>query len=151
MIVTFLELTISIRKDCKIETRTYQKSMNIYLYLPPTYAHPLSVIRCMIYVMLRNMTNKTVIENTTSKWQCFYSKGWTRVDGTPHYCNASAKVKTKCPSRTQKRKVNIDNGRNRIFNSHRIPSYWNSAKRNLTSLSRNMWQRIPRYGNRKWR
>ena len=50
----FLDLTISINKDRKINTRTYHKEMNLYLYLPLTSAHPLSVIRGMIYGMLIN-------------------------------------------------------------------------------------------------
>ena len=49
----FIDLSISINKDSKIETRLYQKEMNIYLYLPPTSAHPLSVIHGMICGMLR--------------------------------------------------------------------------------------------------
>ena len=51
--VTFLDLTISINKDRKIKNITYHKAMNLYLYLPPTSAHPLSVIHDMIYGMLR--------------------------------------------------------------------------------------------------
>ena len=43
--VNFLDLTIYINKDRKFETRTYQKAMNLYLYLLPTSAHPLSAIR----------------------------------------------------------------------------------------------------------
>ena len=48
----FLDLMISINKYSKINTRTYQKEMNLYLYLPPTSSHPLSVMRGMIYGML---------------------------------------------------------------------------------------------------
>ena len=50
----FLDLTISINKYRKINTRTYQKAMNLYLYLSPTSAHPPSVIYGMIYGMLIN-------------------------------------------------------------------------------------------------
>ena len=53
MSANFLDLTISINKYRKINTRTYQKAMNLYLYLPPTSAQPLSIMRGMIYGMLR--------------------------------------------------------------------------------------------------
>ena len=49
----FIDLTSSTTKDIIIETRPYQKAMNIYHYLPPTSAHPLSVIHGMICGMLR--------------------------------------------------------------------------------------------------
>ena len=54
----FVDLTISINKDSKIENRPYQKAMNLYLYLPPTSAHPLNVIRGMICGMLRKYDEK---------------------------------------------------------------------------------------------
>ena len=120
MIVTFLELTISIRKDRKIETRTYQKSMNIYLYFPPTYAHPLSVIRVMVYLMLRkydkqNSHQKHYIEMTVLLFQRLIARGWDTTLLQCIFNDASAKVNTKCTSRDQERKVNTDDRQKRIL------------------------------------
>jgi hypothetical protein len=43
----FLDLTISLEKG-KILTRTFQKSMNLYLYIPPISAHPTSCFKGLI-------------------------------------------------------------------------------------------------------
>ena len=87
--VNCLDLTISINEDRKIETRTYQRAMNIYLYLPPTSALPLSVIRGMIYGMLRKYDKQNSHQKCTSKWQCFYSEDWPCADEKTQYCNVS--------------------------------------------------------------
>jgi hypothetical protein len=50
--VDFLDLTITIQPDGRITTQTYQKPMNLYLYLPPTSAHSPSIFKGMIYGML---------------------------------------------------------------------------------------------------
>jgi hypothetical protein len=36
--VNFLDLTITIGEDCRIMTKTYEKLMNLYLYIPPALA-----------------------------------------------------------------------------------------------------------------
>jgi hypothetical protein len=43
----FLDLTISIR-DQKIHTKTFQKDLNLYLYIPPISAHPTSCFKGLI-------------------------------------------------------------------------------------------------------
>jgi len=51
--VDFLDLTIMLESDGSISTKTYQKSMNLYLYLMPNSAHPPGNFRGMIYYMLQ--------------------------------------------------------------------------------------------------
>ena len=45
--VSFMDMTISIRED-RIATSLDEKSMNLYLYILPHYAHPLGVLTGLI-------------------------------------------------------------------------------------------------------
>ena len=67
--VIFLDLTISINKDLKIENGKYQKAINLYLYIPPTSSHPMSIIRGMIYCILRKYDKHNSHKKTASKRQ----------------------------------------------------------------------------------
>jgi hypothetical protein len=51
--VNFLDLTITIGEDRRIVTKTYEKSMNLYLYIPPASAHPPGVLKSIVYGNLR--------------------------------------------------------------------------------------------------
>jgi hypothetical protein len=50
--VVFLDLVITI-DDNRVITRTYQKPLNLYLYLPASSAHPTGMIKGVIYSLLR--------------------------------------------------------------------------------------------------
>ena len=94
--------------------------MNLYLYLPPTSAQPLSVICGMIYGMLRNYDEQNshqrhCIETTVLLFWRLATRGWDTTLLQLIFNDVTEKVETTCPSRTQERKVNTDNGRNRIF------------------------------------
>jgi len=47
--VNFLDLTIQIETDGTITTRTFVKPMNLHLYIPPLSAHPLGVLKSLIF------------------------------------------------------------------------------------------------------
>ena len=118
--VNFLDLTIFINKDHKINNRTYQKAMNHYLYIPPTSSHPLIVIHGMIYVMLRkydkkNSHRKHYMKTTVILFRRMSACGWYTALLQRIFNDASAQIETKCPSQTQERKVNPNNGRNQVF------------------------------------
>ena len=51
--VNFLDLTISINEDRHLNFSTYQKAMNLYLYVPSGSAHPPGVLRGLIFGGLR--------------------------------------------------------------------------------------------------
>ena len=44
----FLDLTISINKNLTISTKTYQKPMNLHLYIPPHSAHPPGMVKSLV-------------------------------------------------------------------------------------------------------
>ena len=50
--VDFLDLTISL-VDGKVITKTYQKSLNLYQYIPRTSAHPPGMMRGIIYSLMK--------------------------------------------------------------------------------------------------
>ena len=104
--VNFLDLTISINKDRKIKTRTYQKEIKLYLYLPLTSSHLLSLIRGMIYGMLRNYDEqnnyrKHYIETTVLLFQRLATRGWDTALLQSIFNDGFKKVQTNCHSKTQ--------------------------------------------------
>jgi hypothetical protein len=51
--VIFLDLHISIGPNRTILTKTYQKEMNLFLYIPPLSAHPEGVLKGLVFGNLR--------------------------------------------------------------------------------------------------
>ena len=49
----FMDLTVSIDKNNKLHYKTFQKEMNLYLYIPPCSAHPPTMIKGLIFGRLR--------------------------------------------------------------------------------------------------
>ena len=49
----FMDLTVSITADNHIHFKTFQKELNLYLYIPPCSAHSKSMIRGLIFGRLR--------------------------------------------------------------------------------------------------
>ena len=120
--VNFLDLTISINDDRRIEHRTFQKAMNLYLYLPATSAHPPSVIRGMIYGLLRkyreqNTHREHYIKMAVLLFRRLLARGWDEALLKNLFDNASTKVETLRTSRTQERKdaTNDETRRQRLF------------------------------------
>jgi hypothetical protein len=80
--IDYLDLTITI-KDRRIITRTYQKEMNLYQYLPPHSSHPLSTLRGMTYSLMRtyfkqNTLEQDYISTVILMFHHLLARGWDR-------------------------------------------------------------------------
>jgi hypothetical protein len=61
--LVFLDLNISINANRKLFFQSYQKPMNLYLYIPLTSAHPAKMLHSLIYGRLRAYK----LQNTETK------------------------------------------------------------------------------------
>ena len=50
--VDFLDITISLSQSGTLSTRTYQKSENLFLYIPPHSSHPPGLMKSLIFGLL---------------------------------------------------------------------------------------------------
>ena len=80
--VDFLDLTLSI-KDNKIVSRTFQKKMNLYLYIPPMSAHPNGCIKGTIFGLIRryhaqNTYRRDFILFVSLLYRRLIARGWER-------------------------------------------------------------------------
>jgi hypothetical protein len=68
--VNFLDLTISIMSNNQLKFNTFQKAMNLHLYIPPSSAHPPSCLKGLITGELlryrKQNDNKDFVDITTS-------------------------------------------------------------------------------------
>jgi hypothetical protein len=81
--VDFLDLTLTIEGN-KIVSKTFQKAMNLYLYLPSASAHPAGCIKGTIYGLI----NRYYAQNTYRRDYIYFvgllyhrllQRGWERV------------------------------------------------------------------------
>ncbi len=82
----FLDLDINL-KNSKIFTKTFQKGMNLYLYKPPTSAHPPSCLKGLITGEMRQywlQNNNNDFQNILSKFiERLIDRGHKLVDLNP--------------------------------------------------------------------
>ena len=64
--VNFLDITIRINELNRIETRTYQKPMNLYLYIKDNSAHPPAVMKGMIFGELLKQFDVPIVASMVS-------------------------------------------------------------------------------------
>ena len=64
----FLDLEININRDTnKLQFKTYQKKLNLYLYIPPHSAHPPGTIRSLIFGLTAKYFRQNTHPNDFSK------------------------------------------------------------------------------------
>jgi hypothetical protein len=79
---TFLDLTITIKND-KLHTKTYQKPLNLYLYIPPLSSHPFSLITGEMYHYWLQNSDKQDSTEITTQFLCLLQRGHQLNDIIP--------------------------------------------------------------------
>jgi hypothetical protein len=103
--VNFLDLTIEITNDGEIKTKTFQKAMNLYLYLCPSSAHPPGVLKGLIFGSLqrywRQNSATTDYQHMVHKlYDHLRDRGHREEDITPIFHEAARRLDTDGPNNT---------------------------------------------------
>lgn len=77
----FLDLEITIGPDRRIITKTYEKPMNLFLYIPPKSAHPPGVLKSIVYGNLQRFWRQNTY---TSDYICVARKFAQRLIARGH-------------------------------------------------------------------
>ena len=99
--VNFLDLTIQLETDGTITTRTYVKPMNLHLYIPPLSAHPLGVLKSLIFgnlqrYWIQNSHRHDFVAVASSFHGHLLNRGYSRETLTPLFQEAGARIHNKC-------------------------------------------------------
>ena len=94
--IDFLDLTISIEGN-RITTKTYQKALNLYQYIPSTSEHPTWMMKGIIYGLMQNYhrqnTKKDNYNNMAQKlFQRHVARGWNVSVMRDYILSADAKL-----------------------------------------------------------
>ena len=103
--VDFLDLTISIDHRRRITTKTYQKPLNLYQYIPPMSAHPPNMIKGIIYSLMKNYYRQNTLESdyynmAVKLFERHAARGWDRTLIKSLILDADRRIKSTPPSTT---------------------------------------------------
>jgi hypothetical protein len=95
----FMDLNISIGPHCSIVYSTFQKEMNLYLYIPPGSAHPTNMIRGLIFGRLRaywlqNTRRQDFYHMATLLARRLMARGYTLPQLLPIFKEAELRLST---------------------------------------------------------
>ena len=81
--VDFLDLTIRIENN-KITTKTYQKELNLYQYIPPRSCHPPGMMEGIVYSLMRtyrrhNTKTSDYYDMATKLFHRHVARGWDKA------------------------------------------------------------------------
>ena len=113
--INFLDLTVYINKNKKLlETSTFQKAMNLYLYLPPKSAHPSGVIKGMIHGCLHTLWKQNSQKENYQKFAKLFfdrllARGHKKDDITELFLLAAKKFDSKDNDSRLRIKSNAEN------------------------------------------
>jgi len=101
--VNFLDLTITINPNYRIQTKTYQKAMNLYQYIPPSSAHSPKMMKGIVYGLIRqyklqNTLPSDYINQLKLLFQRFVARGWNKRPIKSYILEADSKLSNPIPS-----------------------------------------------------
>ena len=97
--VDFLDLTLTLVNG-KIETKTFQKALNLYLYIPPSSAHPPGCIKGTIYGLIgrfyaSNTHRKDYVYFITLLFGRLLKRGWDAAFLKPLFLQACESIESR--------------------------------------------------------
>ena len=97
LVTNFLDLTIYIGKDNKIYTRTYQKPMNLFLYIPSHSAHPPGLTKSLIYGLYKthfkqNTNQEDFLKMIKLLFQRMLLRGYLKETIAPVFIDAVKRI-----------------------------------------------------------
>ena len=117
--VDFLDLTISIENG-RIVTKTYQKPLNLFLYLPPSSAHPPGCIKGTVYGLIgryyaQNTHRKDYLYFVQMLYRHLLDRGWERQYTRQLILDAAANIEAREPKGSKSSSPDTDNTNDRLF------------------------------------
>lgn len=116
--VDFLDLTLTI-EGTKITSRTYQKKMNLYLYIPPASAHPTGCIKGTIFGLIRrykaqNTYRRDFVNLVKLLYRRLIARGWDPSFIRPIFSEACRSAERPLPDSTSSSPAKSST-KNRLF------------------------------------
>jgi hypothetical protein len=96
--IIFMDLTIRIDPTCnRLTFQTYQKDMNLYLYIPPNSAHPEGMLRGLVFGRLRsywiqNTEKKNFVKMAKLLSERLVARGYSKQILTPLFIEATERL-----------------------------------------------------------
>ncbi|KAL7523138.1 hypothetical protein ACHAWF_000393, partial [Thalassiosira exigua] len=150
--VDFLDLTLKIEGDT-IVSKTNQKIMNLYQYIPPTSVHPPSMMKGVIYSLMRtyrvqNTKHEDYLDMAEKLFQRHVSRGWNGQLMKSFILSADAQLQAHPPAprpaQAAPQPTNLEPPRDRIF-LHREYHPADSPKHQLRSLYKKQFEEPFKY------
>ena len=107
-LATFLDIIVKINPATRwLETNSYFKPMNLFLYIPPNSAHPLGCLKGIIYGQLRrfwlqNSSQSAYIHAIHHFFQKLMSRGHSRLFLSKIFLESARKLDLKSKSNSKK-------------------------------------------------
>jgi len=134
--INFLDLTISIESNY-ITTKTYQMALNLHQYIPPSSAHLITMMRGIIYGLMRNyhcQNTKTKDYNGMARklFQQHVARGWDSTLTKEYILSADIKKQANNATTTQPTNQSTMPPPEPLSNKQRLFIHWDYHPNDIT-------------------